>query len=617
MCGFFGVFDLDGNINQKDKFEITKGLEATNYRGPDDKGFFSDENLFVGFNRLSIIDLNAKSQPHISENNNYILVCNGEIYNFRELKEKLRFKYKFESNVDTEVLLPGYIEWGDNFWKKINGMFSIVIYDKLKKKIILVRDHAGIKPLHYLVSKNRFYFSNDYNTFYYQTHNKLSLNKNSILSYLSFRYVIGENTFLNNVFDVMPGEKIEISRNIKKTVYWELNLDQKIDKGESFYVKELENEFQEAVQRQLISDVNVGAFVSGGLDSSLILYYMSKNKKNIESFATGFEDADYDESNYAEMISKIYGLKIDKTIINEEIFLENTHNALIARGEPNAIPHEIPFYLMSKKMQGKIKVVLSGEGADELFGGYGRLFKSPMDLYKKKYLQFSKQSELSHFLERYSWFNEKDKKKFLNLETFNNKIFDDCSMEYLKNIFIKTSKLNYFDKIYYIMIKIHLVNMLNRLDRMTMYSSIEARVPFLDKKLMEFVFSMPNKYKISWKNNISKFKSIFYSSEYISEKFDIPKYILKRISKNKVPDKIINRKKFPFPLPINKWLEGKLGTMSKDILLSKNLKLDNFVNKNNIKKFLDKKNFTNKEDLDGKKIWMLVNLENWLKNKNL
>ena len=617
MCGFFGIFDLDGNINQKDKFEITNGLKATSYRGPDDKGFFSDENLFVGFNRLSIIDLSAKSQPHISENNNYILVCNGEIYNFKELKEKLRYKYKFKSNVDTEVLLPGYLEWGDDFWKKLNGMFSIVIYDKLKKKIILVRDHVGIKPLHYLVSKNRFYFSNDYNAFYYQTHKKLSLNKNSILSYVSFRYVIGEKTFLNDVFDVMPGEKVEINRNIKKTTYWELNLDQKIDKGESFYIKKLENEFQEAMERQLVSDVKVGAFVSGGLDSSLILYYMSKNIKNIESFTTGFEDVDYDESNYAEMISKIYDLKIDKTIINEETFLENMHNALIARGEPNAIPHEIPFYLMSKKMQGKIKVVLSGEGADELFGGYGRLFKSPMDLYKKKYLQFSKQSELSHFLERYSWFNEKDKRNFLNLETFNNKIYDDDSLEHLNNLFIKTSKLNYFDKIYYIMIKIHLVNMLNRLDRMTMYSSIEARVPFLDKKLMEFIFSMPNKYKISWKNNISKLKSIFYSSEYISEKFDIPKYILKKISKNKVPDKIINRKKFPFPLPINKWLKGKLGLMSKDILLSKNLKLDNFINQDNIRKFLNKKTFTNKEDLDGKKIWMLVNLENWLRDKNL
>ena len=167
------------------------------------------------------------------------------------------------------------------------------------------------------------------------------------------------------------------------------------------------------------------------------------------------------------------------------------------------------------------------------------------------------------------------------------------------------------------MIKLHLVNMLNRLDRMTMYSSIEARVPFLDRKLIELIFSIPNKYKIKWKNNFSKFRSIFSSSEEISENLDIPKYILKEISKNKVPNEIINRKKFPFPLPINKWLEGNLGDMAKDILMSKNLKLDNFLNKKNINNFLNKKNYTNKEDLDGKKIWMMVNLENWLQKKNL
>ena len=167
------------------------------------------------------------------------------------------------------------------------------------------------------------------------------------------------------------------------------------------------------------------------------------------------------------------------------------------------------------------------------------------------------------------------------------------------------------------MAKLHLVNMLNRLDRMTMYSSIEARVPFLDKKLIELIFSIPNKYKIKWKSNFSKFRSIFYKSDQISENFDIPKYILKEISKNKVPDQIINRKKFPFPLPINKWLEGKLGDLAKDILLSKNLKIDKFVNKENISNFLNKKNYKTQEDLDGKKIWMLINLENWLKNKNL
>ncbi len=617
MCGFFGVLDISGSITAQDKMEINNGLNATNYRGPDDKGFYSDENLCVGFNRLSIIDLNAKSQPHISEDKNYVLVCNGEIYNYKELKKTLEKKYKFKSNVDTEILLPGYLEWGDNFWKKLNGMFSIVIYDKIRKKIILIRDHVGIKPLHYLVSKNRIYFSSDYNSFYYQNNKKLIFNQNSILSYFSFRYVIGENTFLNDVYDVMPGEIIEINKNIHKKVYWEINFEKEKDKGEKYYLENLENEFQETIKRQLMSDVNLGAFISGGLDSSLILFYMSKIIPNIQTYTTGFEEEKYDETIFAEMISKQYGLKIDKTIVSEKSFIQNMPDALNARGEPNAIPHEIPFYLMSKKMKGNIKVVLSGEGADELFGGYGRLFKSPLDFYKNKYLKFSKETELQHFLNRYSWFGDNDKKKFLNLENLNNKTFDDNSLDYINKLFSNSSKLNYFDKIYYIMIKLHLVNMLNRLDRMTMYSSIEARVPFLDRKLIELIFSIPNKYKIKWKNNFSKFRSIFSSSEEISENLDIPKYILKEISKNKVPNEIINRKKFPFPLPINKWLEGNLGDMAKDILMSKNLKLDNFLNKKNINNFLNKKNYTNKEDLDGKKIWMMVNLENWLQKKNL
>ncbi len=617
MCGFFGIFDVSGNINEKDKIEITNGLNATKYRGPDDQGFFSDENLFVGFNRLSIIDLKARSQPHISENKNYVLVCNGEIYNYKEIKEQLKNKYKFVSNVDTEILLPGFIEWGNQFWEKLNGMFSIVLYEKKNKKITLIRDHVGIKPLHYLIGKGRFYFSSDYNSFYHQTHKSLSFNPNSILSYLSFRYVIGENTFLKDVFDVMPGEKIELGEGIKKTNFWEISLDKQIDLGENYFVDKLENEFQDTIKRQLISDVNVGAFISGGLDSSLILYHMKKLMPNIQTFSTGFEDSEYDETKFAEMISHKFGLHMDKTIVNEDNFLKNMASALNARGEPNAIPHEIPFYLMSKKMKGNIKVVLSGEGADELFGGYGRLFRSPQDYYKNKYFKLSSQSELSHFLDRYSWFDKDDKKKFLNLETFGNNYFDDNSINYLSKIFSNCSKLNYFDKMYYIMAKLHLVNMLNRLDRMTMYSSIEARVPFLDKKLIELIFSIPNKYKIKWKSNFSKFRSIFYKSDQISENFDIPKYILKEISKNKVPDQIINRKKFPFPLPINKWLEGKLGDLAKDILLSKNLKIDKFVNKENISNFLNKKNYKTQEDLDGKKIWMLINLENWLKNKNL
>ena len=189
-------------------------------------------------------------------------------------------------------------------------------------------------------------------------------------------------------------------------------------------------------------------------------------------------------------------------------------------------------------------------------------------------------------------------------------------MEYLNEIFKNCKHLNYFDKMYYIMLKIHLVNMLNRLDRMTMSSSIEARVPFLDRKLVEYIFKIPNKYKIKWKDKVSLTKSLFSSSEKISEKYDIPKYILKKISEGKVNKRIIDRKKFPFPFPVNKWLSGKLGDFIKDTLLSKNTKSDFIINKQNVSKFLNKKNYSTKEDLDGKKIWMLLNIELWLQEKN-
>ena len=615
MCGFFGLIDFNQNISKNDVNEIKQGAKVANYRGPDDKNGYYDNSFAVSFNRLSILDINAPSQPLISEDKNLVLVCNGEIYNYKELRNQLSKKYNFKTNLDTEVLIPGYLEWGDELWKKLNGMFSIVLWNKKNKKLIMVRDHVGIKPLHYYMCKDRVYFSSDYNSFFHQNFQNIQFNVDSILSYLSFRYVIGEKTFLKNVFDILPGQKIEFyNNNIKSETYWGVNLENKTDKGQDYYVRNLNLEIESAIKRQLISDVPVGAFVSGGLDSSLILSHMSKHIDNINVFATGIDEKNYSELEYVNLISKELSLNVDKTIIDENIFVDEIPNVLRFRGEPNAIPHETAFYLMSQKMKNKIKVVLSGEGADELFGGYGRLFKSPLDYYKKKIINpFYK--PIDHFLERYSWFDKNDKKKFLNQETFRFKNFDDYSMTYLNKIFDKCEHLNYFDKMYYIMLKIHLVNMLNRLDRMTMAFSVEARVPFLDKKLIEYIFQIPNKYKIMWKNKIAMTKSFFSNSEKISDKYDIPKYILKKVSEGRVNQKIIDRKKFPFPFPINKWLSGKLGDFVKDTLLSRNIKSDFIINQKNLSKFLSKKTYDAKEDLDGKKIWMLLNIELWLQEK--
>ena len=235
-----------------------------------------------------------------------------------------------------------------------------------------------------------------------------------------------------------------------------------------------------------------------------------------------------------------------------------------------------------------------------------------------KLINYSGQKNFSnpidHFLSRYSWFTSSEKKQFLKKDFINN-TNDEYSLEYIQSLFNKISHLSYYDGMYYLLGKLHLTNLLNRLDRMTMASSIEARVPFLDVNIVEFASKLPSKYKLKWKNKISKFASKFLSSEIISEKFDIPKYILKRVAKNRLPDSIINRKKVGFPVPLNSWASKKFGEYAYDILSSTKSKSKEIFNISIVEKFIKKNNYDAKEDLDGKKIWMLVNIELWLQNQ--
>jgi asparagine synthase (glutamine-hydrolysing) len=283
---------------------------------------------------------------------------------------------------------------------------------------------------------------------------------------------------------------------------------------------------------------------------------------------------------------------------------------------------------MSRFMKNDITVVMSGEGADELFGGYGRIFRSPHDYYMSRkpllgrFINYfpgqginkKHVNPMDHFLSRYSWFTNAEKKEFLKND-LSNLNYDEHSLEYIESLFNKVSHLNYYQGIYYILGKLHLTNLLNRLDRMTMASSIEARVPFLDVKLVEFVSKMPSHYKLRWKNKMSKIKSIFYNSEDISEKFDTPKYILKRLAENRIPNSIINRKKMGFPVPLNNWASKKFGEYAYEVLTSSKSKTKEIFDTSMVRKFMNKKTYDAKEDLDGKKIWMLLNIELWLQDK--
>ena len=631
MCGFFGVVNFKSQLTTEDKIDIKKGIKATEYRGPDDQKILSDENYCLGFNRLSIIDLNAENQPYHTNDKSVIMMCNGEIYNYQELKKTLLLKgYKFKTKTDVDVILHGYIEWGDSLWNKLNGIFSIVVLDKRKNKIFLIRDHLGVKPLHYFIKGEKIYFGSDYTSFLSIHDHKHSLNNSALISYLSFRNVVGKQTFYKKIFDILPGTEITYDgEKIKENQYWDIPTEIGQDQGLKYYLNELDRLIEDSVKKQMVSDVPLGAFISGGLDSSLLLSYIKKYKSNISTYITGFEEDGYNEFKYAETVTNYLNLNQPKKLkINQSEYIDALKETIKYRGEPISVPHENAFLKMSKFMKKDISVVMSGEGADEMFAGYGRIFRSPHDYYMSKkpligkFINYSTEkgskktfsNPMDHFLSRYSWFSNEEKKELLK-EDLAQDNYDEYSLEYVESLFNKVSHLNYYEGMYYLLGKLHLTNLLNRLDRMTMASSIEARVPFLDVKIVEFASKMPTKYKLKWKNKISKLASIFYNSESISEKLDTPKYILKRLAENKLPNSIIYRKKMGFPVPLNNWGKKKFGEYAYEVLTSTKSKSKEIFNMSIVEKYMKKNTYNAKEDLDGKKIWMLVNIELWLQDQ--
>lgn len=631
MCGFFGVINFKSQLTTEDKIDIKKGIKAIEYRGPNDQKILSDENFCLGFNRLSIIDLNAENQPYHTNDKSVIMMCNGEIYNYKELKNILLSKgYRFKTKTDVEVILHGYLEWGETLWNKLNGIFSIFLLDRRKSKIFLIRDHLGVKPLHYFVKGEKIYFGSDYNSFLSIHDHKHSLNNFALISYLSFRNVIGKQTFYKKIYDILPGTEITYDgEKIKENQYWDIPTEIGQDQGIDYYLNELDRLIEDSVKNQMVSDVPLGAFISGGLDSSLLLSYIKKYKSNINTYITGFEERGYNEFEYAEKVANYLDLNQPKKLkINQSEYIDSLKETIKYRGEPISVPHENAFLKMSKFMKKDISVVMSGEGADEMFAGYGRIFRSPHDYYMSKnrlmgkLINYNKEigaknnfsSPMDHFLSRYSWFSNEEKKELLK-EDLAQDNYDEYSLEYIESLFNKVSHLNYYEGMYYLLGKLHLTNLLNRLDRMTMASSIEARVPFLDVNIVEFASKMPTKYKLKWKNKFSKVISKFYNSESISEKFDIPKYILKRLAKNKIPNSIIYRKKMGFPVPLNNWGSKKFGEYAYELLTSTKSKSKEFFNISIVENFMKNNTFNAKEDLDGKKIWMLVNIELWLQDQ--
>ncbi len=636
MCGILGFMHLgnSGSVISRETFRLALDLQT--HRGPDDSGIYSCDNFVIGHRRLSIIDLDSHAkQPMFSRCGNYVIVFNGEIYNYREIKSRLIAKgHQFKTESDTEVLLNSYIEYGIDCIQDFIGMFAFAIFDKKNDVTYIVRDRLGIKPLYYYQNNSTFIFSSEIKSILALVDEKKELNFNAVSSYMSFRYPVLNDTFFSNIKSLSPAHYIKISgKNVEFRKYWDCIdkfKEQQNDKGEEYYIKTLRNILESAVTYRMISDVPFGAFLSGGVDSSVITALMAMNSSSpVKTFTIGFEEKGYNEFYYANLIAQQYKTDHKEIILSGANYMKTMEHLISYKDAPLSVPNEVPLFLMSKELKKYITVVLSGEGADEIFGGYGRIMRSPYDYARMKNIDSINitnaekeilcrnflakygvavfQSEIEHFMNIYSYTSFNDKKKLLStdidLETIESSL-TDVFMSYFNEL----DDDSYYNKLMYAFEKIHIVGLLHRVDTTTMATSVEARVPFVDHRLVEFAFTIPVKYKLKWQNDISKEKAKLIMSDRISENYDTPKYILKKTYEGIIPDEVLYRKKMGFPVPLNSWFGGRFNEYAKEILLSDVAKNRNIYNINNINKWLESERLSNDHGF-AMKIWMLINLE--------
>lgn len=601
MCGFVGFCSKD----VKDRNVIKEMNNQIIHRGPDSDGYYFDKDVNFGFRRLSIIDLHEGSQPILNEGGDTAIIFNGEIYNYQELREDLVAKgYKFKTHTDTEVILHGYEEYGEEgILAKLRGMFAFTIWDSKKEKLFGARDHFGIKPYYYALLDGDLLFGSEVKSFLKYPKFKKEVNEKALKHYLVFQYNPLEETFFKGVKKLRPGHYY-VYENGKMEIktYYNLTLDYK-DMTFDEAVGKIEKEVEESVKYHKISDVEVGSFLSGGVDSSYVVATALPDK----TFSVGFDNKGFNETMYAKELSDSLGIKNFAKLITPDEFFEGINKVQYYSDEPHANLSSVPLYFLSKLASEQVKVVLSGEGADELFAGYNeyadalpqRIYrKLPFGLRHKLYLKYK---DRKHFRgqtiilkygqkveDRYigpaeimtdELANSLVTSKYKNAET---------SRDLTKKYYDEVKNMDDVSKRLYLDMKMWIVeDILLKADKMTMANSIELRVPLLDKKMWELARTIPVKHKV---HN------------------EITKYAFRRAAKNKLPEDWAKRRKLGFVVPFVLWIkEEKYYKIVKEVF-NKDF-VSEFFDKDKINKLLD--DHFNGITNNGRKVYTIYTFLKW------
>jgi asparagine synthase (glutamine-hydrolysing) len=613
MCGLFGRINLNGS--RVDADECRRMIEIIRHRGPDGYGHYHNDNVYLGQVRLSIIDLEGGKQPIYNEDESCLVICNGEIYNYKQIREELIGKgHIFRTNSDSEVLVHLYEDKKEKMLNDLNGMFSLAIYDIRSEELFLARDRIGIKPLYYYFDGNQFIFSSEMKALIKSGLVPLEIDESTVYRFLTLHHSIPPDTLIKDIKSLKAGHYMVLEGSrIREVQYWDIpQVAARDPVSYESAIEDVENLLMDSVEKRLMSDVPLGLFLSGGVDSSLVAAMMHKIVGDgVKTFSIGFEEKEFSEIQYSRRISDMIRSDHMEIIVTPEDIMSGIEDVVWYRETPISEVSDIPIHLLCRAATQKVTVVLTGEGGDEAFCGYSKygyeqmakyspIFSNPLvrgfyesglgtkitpqrlktalrlfatgNKYKRYYRWFSffRNEELEEII-------REDKLKLLEGED----VFEDwlTGRQFRSNV----------DEMQYLDIKVWLPdNLLLRGDRISMGSSLEARVPFLDHRLVEMGSALPREYKVQRLNG---------------------KRILKRIAEKYVPKDVIYRKKVGFEVPIGAWFRGDLKDFLVSSLTRSNSFCSNFLKQERISALI--KEHTSGQLNHQKKLWMLLNLELW------
>jgi asparagine synthase (glutamine-hydrolysing) len=629
MCGICGALELEGGrrVSREDVEAMAQKLV---HRGPDDAGFYLNPPVGLGFRRLSIVDLSGGHQPMSNEDGTVWIVFNGEIYNHASIRPDLESRgHRYATRSDTETILHLYEEYGDDCVHHLRGMFAFAIWDSLKRRLFCARDRLGIKPFYYVVTPGRFAFASEMKALFEVPRLLPQMNHSALPEFFTLGYLSASDSLFQGISKLLPGHRLSIDLNHPDPrpcteQYWDLDITpEETDATEADYIGRFRELFTESVRMRLMSDVPVGVFLSGGLDSSSIAAVMAElSKEQIKTFSVGYAEDRFSELPYARRLAQHIGAEHNEVVLGPDDFLNSLPHLIWHEDEPMVWPSSVALHFVSQLAGQKVKVVLTGEGGDELLAGYMKYRATLFNLrngptYEKMVpamlrgvvrgvldrpvLPTSIRRKLRHSFLYYE--NRFEKIYFDNFysvfpQQMQSQLFTPEMASQLRDIRAYATSMNHFKsdgqpdslltRLLYLDIKTYLVELLMKQDQMSMAASIESRVPFLDHRLVEFAMRIPSRLKV----------------RYLSGK-----YLLRRAMEGRLPSEVLHRSKMGFPTPAKPWLRYQLFDRVKKILTDGRLSDRRILNASYVRDLLEAHRTGRVDATDA--VWRLLNFELW------